>query len=111
MKYYTVIYEVDGPDIQKAAWNIAIGQSIGNPNIRSEIETAQNIKDFEATIESIEGNIVKINFPLDAWDWPNLNQLMWSRSVIETVRVTAADAALDHEAQCEGCRRAVPREA
>jgi len=76
MKYYTVIYEVDGPDIQKAASNIEIGQSIGNPNIRSEIETAQNIKDFEATIESIEGNIVKINFPLDAWDWPNLNQLM-----------------------------------
>ena len=76
MKYYTVTYEVDGPDIHKAAWNIAIGQSIGNPNIRSEIETAQNIKDFEALIESVEGNIVKINFPLDAFDWPNLNQLM-----------------------------------
>ena len=76
MKYYTVTYEVDGPNIHDAAWNIAIGQSIGNPNIRSEIETAENIKEFEALIESIEGNIVKIKFPLDAFVWPNISQLL-----------------------------------
>ena len=29
MEYYTVTYEVDGPDIADAAHNIAIGQSIG----------------------------------------------------------------------------------
>ena len=40
MQYYTVTYEVEGPDIADAAHNIAIGQSIGNPNIRSEIENA-----------------------------------------------------------------------
>ena len=73
---YTVTYEVDGPDIPKAAWNIAIGQSIGNPNIRSSIETAKNIKDMEAKIVSIEGKIVKIDYPLKAFSWPNLNQLM-----------------------------------
>ena len=76
MEYYTVTYEVEGPDIADAAHNIAIGQSIGNPNIRSEIESAQNIKDFEALVESVEGNIVKIKFPLDAWDWPNISQLL-----------------------------------
>ena len=58
--HYTVTYEVDGPDIQKAAWNIAIGQSIGNPNIRNEIENSPNIKEMEAIIDSVDGNIVKI---------------------------------------------------
>ena len=74
--HYTVTYEVDGPDIPKAAWNIAIGQSIGNPNIRNEIETSPNIKEMEAIIDSIVGNIVRIKFPLKAFDWPNINQLM-----------------------------------
>ena len=40
--YYTVTYEVHSKDIPAAAHNIAIGQSIGNPNIRSEIETSAN---------------------------------------------------------------------
>ena len=73
---YTVTYEVNGPDIPKIAHEIAIGQSIGNPNIRSAIETAQNIKDYAANIESIEGNIVKISFNRNAFVWPNINQLM-----------------------------------
>lgn len=74
--HYTVTYLVEAPDIQKAAWNIAIGQSIGNPNIRNEIETADNIKEMEAQIVDIVDNRVRIKFPLKAWDWPNLNQLL-----------------------------------
>jgi ribulose-bisphosphate carboxylase large chain len=74
--HYTVTYLVEAPDIQKAAWNIAIGQSIGNPNIRNEIETADNIKEMEAQIVDIVDNKVRIKFPLKAWDWPNLNQLL-----------------------------------
>jgi ribulose-bisphosphate carboxylase large chain len=76
MKYYTVTYEVEGPDIADAAHNIAIGQSIGNPNIRSEIENAPNIKAFEALVDSIDGNTVKIKYPLDAFMWPNISQLL-----------------------------------
>ena len=76
MKRYTVTYEVDGPDIPKIAHEIAIGQSIGNPNIRSEIENSPNIKDYAANIESIDGNIVKISFNRNAFIWPNVNQLM-----------------------------------
>jgi len=79
--YYTVTYKVSGStrfgaDIAEAAHNIAIGQSIGNPNIRSEIETSDNIKEMEAIVRSIEGNIVKIDFPLKAWEWPNISQLL-----------------------------------
>ncbi len=76
MKRYTVTYEVDGPDIPKIAHEIAIGQSIGNPNIRSEIENATNVKDYIAQVISIKKNIVVIEFPLGAFDWPNINQLM-----------------------------------
>ena len=76
MSHYTVTYELDGPDIAAAAHNLAIGQSIGNPNIRSEIETSANISEMEALVDSIEGNIVKIKFPTKAFSWPNLNQLM-----------------------------------
>ena len=76
VRRYTVTYEVDGPAIPKIAHEIAIGQSIGNPNIRSEIENSPNIKDFAADIESIEGNVVKISFNRNAFIWPNVNQLM-----------------------------------
>jgi len=76
MTYYTVTYEVEGDDIAKVAHNIAIGQSIGNPNIRSEIEMSENIKEMEAIVDSIDGNIVKIKYPLKAWTWPNISQLL-----------------------------------
>ena len=76
MKYYTVTYEVKSDDIPKAAHEIAVGQSIGNPNVRSEIEMSDNIQEFAAVVESIEGNIVKIKFPLDAFVWPNISQLL-----------------------------------
>lgn len=76
MKTYTVTYEVDGPDIPKIAHEIAIGQSIGNPNIRSEIENASNVKEYIAEVKDIQGKIIKIDFPIRAFDWPNINQLM-----------------------------------
>jgi len=74
--YYRVTYEIESHDIPLAAHNIAIGQSIGNPNIRSEIEMSDNVKEMEAIVEKIEGNIVYIKFPLKAWDWPNISQLL-----------------------------------
>jgi len=74
--YYTETYEVHSKDIPAAAHNIAIGQSIGNPNIRSEIETSANVKEMQAIVKSIEGNIVKIDYPLKAFTWPNISQLL-----------------------------------
>lgn len=74
--YYTVTYKVKSKDIPLAAHNIAIGQSIGNPNVRSEIENSANIKEMEAIVKHIEGDIVKIDYPLKAFDWPNISQLL-----------------------------------
>jgi len=37
---------------------------------------SDNIQEFAAVVESIEGNTVKIKFPLDAFVWPNISQLL-----------------------------------
>ena len=63
MNRYHVTYEVDGPDIPKIAHEIAIGQSIGNPNIRSEIENSDNIKEKSDENVRIEINDIVISFP------------------------------------------------
>ena len=109
MKTYTVTYEVDGPDIPKIAHEIAIGQSIGNPNIRSEIENAPNIKRYQAQIKSVEGNIVKIEFPRSAFIWPNINQLMCIMMGghtdilgVDKCRVIDLDIDIDHMKPVQG---------
>ena len=39
-KYLIAIYEITSTtNLKDAAWNIAIGQSVGNPNVRNEWET------------------------------------------------------------------------
>ena len=63
MNRYHVTYEVDGPDIPKIAHEIAIGQSIGNPNIRSEIENSDNISDNSDSVNIDEYDVKQMNVP------------------------------------------------
>lgn len=71
-KYFVVTYFLRGKtSLMEASWNLAIGQSIGNPNNRSVWETDemfQNhscliLEDESVLLSSKEGN-VKIAFPL-----------------------------------------------
>lgn len=55
----------------EAAWNLAIGQSVGNPNVRNEWETDQLFEDHscliladELDLKSKKEGFVKIAFPL-----------------------------------------------
>lgn len=65
MTHFTVEYDMGSrTTIEEAAQALAIGQSIGNPNIRSRYETAEIIENNLARVESIEGTRVKIQFPL-----------------------------------------------
>lgn len=57
------LYELQSPDIEKAALALAVGQSIGNPDIRSPLETPVLIKKHRATVESVSGNMATIRFP------------------------------------------------
>jgi ribulose-bisphosphate carboxylase large chain len=71
-KYFIVKYFLKGrTSLRTAAWNLAIGQSIGNPNNRSVWETDQMFLDHscfvltdEKYLESIKEGIIEIAFPL-----------------------------------------------
>lgn len=72
-KYFIVKYFLKGrTSLKSAAWNLAIGQSIGNPNNRSVWETDQMFRDHscfilddEKYLESVKEGIVEIAFPLE----------------------------------------------
>jgi len=71
-EYFIVKYFLKGKtSLKSAAWNLAIGQSIGNPNNRSVWETEQMFKDHsciimadETYLSSVKEGIVNIAFPL-----------------------------------------------
>ena len=70
--YFTVTYFLESKtNLREAAWNLSIGQSIGNPNNRSIWETERMFLDHSCLIlddeENLRGKksgIVKIAFPL-----------------------------------------------
>ena len=76
-KYYIATYEMkSSANLKDAAWNLAIGQSVGNPNVRNEWETDEMfenhsciiLEDETALAQSTEGQ-VKIAFPVANTDW------------------------------------------
>ena len=72
-KYFIVKYYLKGrTSLKAAAWNLAIGQSIGNPNNRSVWETDKMFEDHscfilaeEDYLASVKDGIVEIAFPLE----------------------------------------------
>jgi len=71
-KYIIVEYFIESrTSLKTAAWNLAIGQSVGNPNIRSEWETDELFEKHscmilanENELENVKEGYVKIGFPL-----------------------------------------------
>ena len=71
-QYFFVSYYVQSADtLREAAWDIAIGQSIGNPFIRNRLETDDIIRDHscivledEERLKRISEGEIKIAFPL-----------------------------------------------
>ena len=76
-KYYIATYEMTSSvNLKEAAWNLAIGQSVGNPNVRNEWETDEMfenhsciILDDEKTLIKKTDGIVEIAFPVINTDW------------------------------------------
>lgn len=72
-KYFIVEYYLKGrTSLREAAWNLAIGQSIGNPKNRSIWETEKMFADHsciileeEEVLKQITEGIVEIAFPLE----------------------------------------------
>jgi ribulose-bisphosphate carboxylase large chain len=76
-KYYIATYEMaSSTNLKDAAWNLAIGQSVGNPNVRNLWETDELFENHSCIIlgdeNMLEGQIngvVEIAFPVANTDW------------------------------------------
>ena len=75
--YVIVTYDLESTqNVEKAAWDLAIGQSVGNPNVRNEWETDELFENYSAIILEKEGDFaesnfgtMQIGFPIVNTDW------------------------------------------
>jgi ribulose-bisphosphate carboxylase large chain len=75
--YYIATYDMSSSkNLKEAAWNLAIGQSVGNPNVRNEWETDDLFENHSCIILGDEHNLeiskhgeVVIAFPVVNTDW------------------------------------------
>jgi ribulose-bisphosphate carboxylase large chain len=76
-KYFVATYEMSSSaNLKDAAWNLAIGQSVGNPNVRNEWETDEMFENHSCIIVGDETELAKstkgvctIAFPVANTDW------------------------------------------
>lgn len=78
-KYFIVEYYLasrTGKSLSKMAWELAIGQSVGNPNVRNAWETDQLFEDHscliignEKILEAETDGVVSIAFPMINTNW------------------------------------------
>ena len=76
-KYFIATYKLESnKNLRDAAWNIAIGQSVGNPNVRNRWETEDLFRNHSCVILADEKELqsktfgeVKIAFPIINTDW------------------------------------------
>lgn len=73
-KYY--VKTTDKGDLKKAAWELAIGQSVGNPNVRNQWETEEIFEMSSCVIAHEESELIgkregyiDIAFPVINTDW------------------------------------------
>lgn len=99
-KYFIAEYKVKSTTtLRDAAWNIAIGQSVGNPNVRNEWESDELFENYsckiigdEAKLSAVKNGKVKIAFPVINTDWKTdgishlLCQLMGGHVDIEIIK-------------------------
>jgi len=98
-KYVIATYDMESAvSLSDAAWNVAIGQSVGNPNVRNAWETDELfernsciILGDKSYLETIKTGQVKIAFPVINTDWDSdgvshlLCQLMGGQMDIDSI--------------------------
>lgn len=76
-KYFFATYELEGKEsLANAAWELAIGQSVGNPHVRNAWETEQMFEDYSCKIIGDKDFLslsrkgtVTIAFPIANTNW------------------------------------------
>ena len=98
-KYTIATYEMSSEiSLENAAWNLAIGQSVGNPNVRNSWESdalfekhSCVIKGDKENLSSVKSGKIEIGFPVINTDWAEdgishlLCQLMGGQLDINTI--------------------------
>lgn len=84
--YFMATYEVDtSANLKLAAWNIAIGQSVGNPSVRNGWETDELFENHsclivgeEKKLEAMTTGVITIAFPIVNlnWELDGINHLL-----------------------------------
>jgi len=99
-EYYIATYEItSNTNLKEAAWDLALGQSVGNPNMRNSYETEELFARHSCLIIGNEEQLsidkqglVKIAFPVINTDWETdgishlLCQLMGGHVDIDVIR-------------------------
>ena len=85
-EYFIVTYDLEGSNsLHDAAWELAIGQSVGNPNVRNQWETDELFEKYSAKImgdkeelKKVKRGIINIAFPIINTNWKEdgITQLM-----------------------------------
>jgi len=78
-KYILVHYYLESTvSVSDAAWNIAVGQSIGNPKVRNDNENNDLIEKHGCKIvpHDFDTNAVTIAFPIENFKYDSITQLL-----------------------------------
>jgi ribulose-bisphosphate carboxylase large chain len=75
--YFIATYDLEGSiSLRDAAWELAIGQSVGNPNVRNKWETDELFEKYSAKVigneeqlKDVKRGIVDIAFPIVNTNW------------------------------------------
>jgi ribulose-bisphosphate carboxylase large chain len=61
-RYFFATYDIESKtNLRDASWNLAIGQSVGNPNVRNEWETEELFENHSCMIVDNENELTKKN--------------------------------------------------
>ena len=76
-KYFFATYDLEGQEsLANAAWELAIGQSVGNPHVRNKWETDDLFENYSCKVigdqeelKKVKRGIIQIAFPVANTDW------------------------------------------
>ena len=94
-KYFFVDYYLESSTtLRDAAWQLAIGQSVGNPNVRNSWETDELFENHSCLIIGDECRLNQLKSGLVTIDFPTIN-INWNTDGIAHLMVNIMGGQLD----------------
>jgi len=94
-KYFFVNYYLESTiSLREAAWQLAIGQSVGNPNVRNHWETDELFSNHSCIIIGDEGELTQLKSGLVTIAFPTIN-INWKTDGIAHLMVNIMGGQLD----------------